>query len=64
MFLFPIFFVKSGEKTFITAVLSKSYKLMKKIKRDELENSLFVWFISYYEFAIFCIKSQSGREGD
>ena len=34
MFLFLKFFVKSGKKTFVTAVFSESYKLMKKTKQN------------------------------
>ena len=45
MFLSPKFFVKSGKKTFVTAVFANSYKLIEKIRGDKLENSLFVRFI-------------------
>ena len=45
MFLSPKFFVKSGKKTFVTAVFANSYKLIEKIRGEELEDSLFVWFI-------------------
>ena len=45
MFLFPKFFVKSGKKTFVTAIFANSYKLIEKISGDELADSLFVWFI-------------------